>query len=77
MFPKIKCPNKNIRNTNCSRRSIRHKTNKFYNIVNKHSDLDVGICKDIDIANILLFLASDESRVITGQAIDCDCGCYL
>ena len=50
---------------------------EFYNIVNKHSDLDVGICKDIDIANILLFLASDESRVITGQAIDCDCGCYL
>lgn len=50
---------------------------EFYSIVNKHSDLDVGICKDIDIANILLFLASDESRVITGQAIDCDCGCYL
>ncbi len=50
---------------------------EFFNIVNKHSDLDVGICKDIDIANILLFLASDESRVITGQAIDCDCGCYL
>ena len=50
---------------------------EFYDIVNKHSDLDVGICKDIDIANILLFLASDESRVITGQAIDCDCGCYL
>ena len=43
----------------------------------KHSDLSVGICKDVDIANILLFLASDESRVITGQAIDCDCGCYL
>lgn len=50
---------------------------EFYDIVSKHSDLDVGICKDIDIANILLFLASDESRVITGQAIDCDCGCYL
>ncbi|MGN0982682.1 MAG: SDR family NAD(P)-dependent oxidoreductase [Candidatus Limivicinus sp.] len=50
---------------------------EFYDIVNKHSDLDVGICKDIDIANILLFLASEESRVITGQAIDCDCGCYL
>ena len=50
---------------------------EFFNIVNKHSDLDVGICKDIDIANILLFLASDESRVITGQAIDCDCGSYL
>lgn len=50
---------------------------EFYNTVEKHSDLSVGICKDVDIANILLFLASDESRVITGQAIDCDCGCYL
>ena len=30
-----------------------------------------------DVANILLFLASDESRTITGQSIDCDCGCYL
>ena len=49
----------------------------FYDIIGRHSDLDVGICKDIDIANILLFLASDESRVITGQAIECDCGCYL
>lgn len=50
---------------------------EFYNTVEKHSDLSVGICKDIDVANILLFLASDESRVITGQALDCDCGCYL
>lgn len=50
---------------------------EFYDIISRHSDLDVGICKDIDIANILLFLASDESRVITGQSIDCDCGCYL
>lgn len=50
---------------------------EFYDIINRHSDLEVGICKDIDIANILLFLASDESRAITGQAIDCDCGCYL
>ncbi len=50
---------------------------EFYDIIGKHSDLDVGICKDIDVANILLFLASDESRTITGQALDCDCGCYL
>jgi len=49
----------------------------FYNTINRHSDLAAGICKDIDVANILLFLASDESRTITGQAIDCDCGCYL
>lgn len=50
---------------------------EFYDIIGRHSDLDVGICKDIDVANILLFLASDESRTITGQALDCDCGCYL
>lgn len=50
---------------------------EFYSTINKHSDIDVGICKDVDIANILLFLASDESRVITGQAIDCDCGSNL
>lgn len=50
---------------------------EFYRTMEKHSDLSVGICKDVDVANILLFLASDESRVITGQAIDCDCGCYL
>lgn len=50
---------------------------EFYDIIGKHSDLDVGICKDIDVANILLFLASDESRTITGQSLDCDCGCYL
>lgn len=50
---------------------------EFYHTMEKHSDLSVGICKDVDVANILLFLASDESRVITGQAIDCDCGCYL
>ena len=50
---------------------------EFFNIVNKHSDLDVGICKDIDMANILRFLASDESRLITRPAIDCACGCDL
>lgn len=50
---------------------------EFYEIIGKHSDIDVGICKDIDVANILLFLASDESRVITGQAIECDCGSNL
>ena len=50
---------------------------EFYDIINRHSDLAAGICKDIDVANILLFLASDESRTITGQSIDCDCGCYL
>ena len=35
----------------------------------KHSDLKVQPCMPDDVANILLFLASDESRAITGQAL--------
>lgn len=26
---------------------------EFYDIISRHSDLDVGLCKDIDVANIL------------------------
>ena len=40
----------------------------------KHSDLRVQPCMPDDVANILLFLASDESRAITGQAIWTDFG---
>ena len=40
----------------------------------KHSDLKVQPCMPDDVANILLFLASDESRAITGQAIWTDFG---
>lgn len=43
----------------------------------KHSDMKVGICMPDDVANIALFLASDESRVITGQKIICDLGSTL
>ena len=43
----------------------------------KHSDLTVGVCMPDDVANILLFLASDESRAITGQAIVSDFGSTL
>ena len=31
----------------------------------------------IDVANLALFLASDESRTITGQSINCDAGGYM
>ena len=30
-----------------------------------------------DIANLALFLASDESRTITGQSINCDAGGFM
>lgn len=43
----------------------------------KHSDLRVPPCMPEDVANILLFLASDESRAITGQALISDFGSTL
>ncbi len=45
--------------------------------MSKHSDLKVGFCKAEDVANILLFFASDESKAITGQAIVSDFGASL
>lgn len=43
----------------------------------KHGDLKIQPCLPDDVANILLFLASDESRAITGQSIACDFGSTL
>lgn len=43
----------------------------------KHMNLAVQICMPEDVANILLFLASDESRAITGQVIVSDFGATL
>ena len=43
----------------------------------KHMDLSVPICMPEDVANILLFLASDESRALTGQIIVSDFGATL
>ena len=43
----------------------------------KHSDMKVGICTPEDLANIIIFLASDESRAISGQKIVCDFGSNL
>jgi 3-oxoacyl-[acyl-carrier protein] reductase len=36
-----------------------------------------AISQPLDIANLALFLASDESRTITGQSINCDAGGYM
>jgi NAD(P)-dependent dehydrogenase (short-subunit alcohol dehydrogenase family) len=35
------------------------------------------ISQPTDVANLALFLASDESRTITGQSINCDAGGYM
>lgn len=43
----------------------------------KHSDLKLPICEAEDVANIVLFLASDESRPITGQSFIADFGANL
>jgi len=43
----------------------------------KHNDLKVQPCQPEDVANMLLFFASDESRAITGQSIVTDFGSTL
>lgn len=43
----------------------------------KHNDLKVQPCQPDDVANMLLFLASDESRAITGQTLVTDFGSTL
>jgi len=43
----------------------------------KHNDLKVQPCMPDDVANMLLFFASDESRAITGQTIVTDFGSTL
>ena len=43
-----------------------------------HADLkNCPSCTALDVANVLLFLASDESKPITGQTIVCDYGANL
>ena len=43
----------------------------------KHMNLSVSPCMPADVANILLFLASDESRALTGQVLVSDFGATL
>lgn len=49
----------------------------MFGAMGRHSDMKVPPCMPADVANILLFLASDESRAITGQALVCDFGSTL
>lgn len=43
----------------------------------KHADLTLPVCKPVEIANTILFLASDEASAITGQVIVIDHGANL
>lgn len=43
----------------------------------KHNDMKVGFCTAEQVADIILFFASDEAKPITGQAIVCDWGSTL
>lgn len=45
--------------------------------MNSHLDLSAGVCMPEDVANIVLFLASDESRALTGQVLVSDFGSSL
>ena len=42
-----------------------------------HSNLRTQPCMPEDVANIALFLASDESRALTGQTMVSDFGAML
>ena len=45
--------------------------------MSKHGDLSLKSCQAEDVANILLFLASDESKALTGQIMVSDFGVNL
>ncbi len=49
----------------------------MFGAMGMHSNLRTQPCMPEDVANILLFLASDESRAITGQILHTDFGCFL
>lgn len=51
---------------------------EMFGAMASHADLkNCPSCKAEDVANVLLFLASDESKPITGQTIVCDFGANL
>lgn len=49
----------------------------IYGQIMKHNDLQIRFSRTKDVANILLFFASDESRSITGECIVSDFGVSL
>ena len=49
----------------------------MFGAMSAHGNMKTQPCKPEDVANILLFLASDESRAITGQVLVTDFGSFL
>lgn len=45
--------------------------------MNKHGDVKLKSCEASDVAKILLFLASDDSKPLTGQILVSDYGVFL
>lgn len=45
--------------------------------MNKHGDVKLKSCQAEDVAKILLFLASDDSKPLTGQVLVSDYGVFL
>ena len=45
--------------------------------MSKHADLTLPVCQSEEVANLLLFLSSEESKAITGQVIVIDHGADL
>ena len=50
---------------------------KMMGAMAQHSDLTVPPCQAEDVANVALFLASDEARALDGQIIVADFGANL
>ncbi|MEF9840713.1 MAG: SDR family oxidoreductase [Lachnospiraceae bacterium] len=50
---------------------------EFMGEMRKHCDLSLPPCMPEDIANVILFLASDDSRALTGQVLTPDYGSNL
>lgn len=51
--------------------------NRFNDSIQRHTCMHVKVCRPDDIANLLLFLTSDESACLTGQVLVADYGCNL
>lgn len=49
----------------------------MWDALTKHCDFSIGVYEPEDVANLLLFLSSDESRYINGQIITIDRGTNL